>query len=99
MHVIDVASPDLERRMAAVRKVLADIGLEQAPELLVFNQADRMPPGEAQAIASRLGGVAVSALNRTGLPELLSQAERLLWTGDPAPRLRRKTDDLAATGG
>jgi GTP-binding protein HflX len=99
LHVVDVASPELERRMTAVRKVLADLGLEHAPELLVFNQADRLPPGEALAIASRLGGVAISALNRTGLTELLSQAERLLWTGDPAPRLRSKTDDLAATGG
>jgi GTP-binding protein HflX len=98
MHVVDVASPELERRMTAVRKVLADIGLEHAPELLVFNQADRLPPGEAEAIAARLGGVAISALKSTGLPELLMRAERLLWAGDPAPRLRSKTDDLAATG-
>ena len=84
---MDVAAPDIERRIEAVREVLRDIGLEQTPELLVFNQADRVPKSEAQAIATRLGGIAVSALNRDGLRELMAHAERLLWnetTGDDA---------------
>jgi len=98
MHVVDVASPDLERRMAAVRKILAEIGLGDAPELLVFNQADRLPPGEADAIARRLGGVAVSAIDRTGLSELLARAEKLLFSLDSTPRMRENSSDLAAVG-
>ncbi len=85
LHVVDVASPDIERRIDAVREVLRNIGLDQTPELLVFNQADRMKKGEAQAIASRLGGMAVSATTREGLAELLTHAETVLWnerTGD-----------------
>ncbi len=113
MHVVDVAAPDLERRMSAVRKILNELGLENAPELLVFNQADRLPPGEAEAVADRLGGVAVSALTGQGLAELLQNAERLLFERDGGPGFSRHggpgfgrrqgstksdVDSLAATG-
>ena len=94
LHVVDVASPDLERRMSAVRGILDKIGLSDTPELLVFNQADRLPPGEGEAIARRLGGVAVSATARTGLAELLERAEQLLFCADP---MGRRVEKLAAT--
>ena len=81
LHVVDAFAPDCERRIDAVRRVLRDIGVE-APELLVFNQIDRMEDGEGEAVARRHGGVAVSALRRTGLRGLLERAERTLWTGD-----------------
>lgn len=81
LHVVDAFAPDCERRIDAVRRVLRDIGVE-APELLVFNQIDRMEDGEGEALARRHGGVAVSALRRTGLRGLLERAERTLWTGD-----------------
>ena len=65
--------------------MLNDIGM-QAPELLVFNQIDRMEDGEGDAMARRHGGVAVSALRRTGLRRLLARAERMLWEdGEGAP--------------
>ena len=38
-----------------------------------------MKDGEGEALARRHGGVAVSALRRTGLRGLLARAERLLW--------------------
>jgi GTP-binding protein HflX len=81
-----------------VRKILDDLGLSAAPELLVFNQADRLPPREALAIAERLGGVAVSALARTGLAELLERAEQLLFSGKGLAAGRRQAEDLAAAG-
>ncbi|MDE2906692.1 MAG: GTPase HflX, partial [Acidobacteriota bacterium] len=89
LHVVDAATPDCERRIEAVRRVLHDIGIE-APELLVFNQIDRMADGEGDATARRHGGVAVSALRRSGLRELLARAEGMLWAdGEGAPNQRR----------
>jgi GTP-binding protein HflX len=99
LHVVDVSSPDLERRMTAVRGILEELGLADAPELLVFNKADRLPPGEAEAIARRLGGVAVSAQSRTGLAELLAKAEELLWSREELAEVARHAEDLAAAGG
>jgi len=79
LHVVDASAPDLERRIEAVHKVLGEIGLDETPDLLVFNQIDKLPPGVGQAIAERMGGVAVSALDQIGLVELLQRVEALLF--------------------
>jgi GTP-binding protein HflX len=89
LHVVDAAAPDQERRIAAVREVLGQIGMSATPELLVFNQIDRLPPGEGRAIAARHGGVAVSALARRGLEGLVARADAMLGEGcaERAPAL------------
>ena len=79
LHVVDVSAPDFERRIEAVHKVLSEIGLNETPELLVFNQIDKLPAGMGRAIADRLGGVAISAIDGSGLTELLETVEKLLW--------------------
>ncbi len=81
LHVVDASRPDCDRRIEAVHGVLQEIGME-APELLVFNQIDKLDPGEGEALASRHGGVAVSALNRIGLRTLLGRAEQMVWAED-----------------
>ena len=95
LHVVDAASPDMERRMAAVRKVLEDMDLQDTPELLVLNQMDRLLPEEAEALARRHGGVAVSALTREGLSELLDRAAGVLWAEGP-PQTAHDRRRLAA---
>jgi GTP-binding protein HflX len=84
LHVVDASAPDLERRMGAVRKVIDEIGLSETPELLVFNQIDRLPEAEGRILAQRFGGVAVSALERQGLGDLLEAVEDRLWQFDGA---------------
>jgi GTP-binding protein HflX len=99
LHVVDAAAPDLERRIAAVREVLDSIQLGDTPELLVFNRVDLLEPGAGEAIARRYGGVAVSALQGTGLRELLERAdERLLWENEHSDDTSRQPL-LAAQGG
>jgi GTP-binding protein HflX len=78
LHVVDAATPDPERRITAVREVLDQLDLAETPELLVFNQMDRLPEGAANGLIAQYGGVAVSALKRTGFPQLLAAAEELL---------------------
>jgi GTP-binding protein HflX len=79
IHVVDAASPDFDRRIEAVRGVLSELGLGEKPELLVFNQIDRLPEGSGPVLERRHGCVAVSALERRGLENLLQRAEKLLW--------------------
>jgi GTP-binding protein HflX len=95
LHVVDASAPDHERRIAAVHEVLGQIGMGATPELLVFNQIDRLPPGAGEAIAARHGGVAVSALRREGLTQLVARADAMLGgsEGEHAPAL------AAAQGG
>jgi GTP-binding protein HflX len=97
-HVVDAATADVERRIAAVRDVLEEIGQADTPELLVFNQIDRLPEGAGPALAARFGGVAVSALECTGLRELLVRAEQVLWSEGSADEARLRSLALAAEG-
>src|SRR5207344_987396 len=43
VHVVDASAPDPQVQIDAVRDVLAEIGADRVPELLVFNKADRAP--------------------------------------------------------
>jgi GTP-binding protein HflX len=98
LHVVDASAPDPERRIEAVRGVLEEIGLAERPELLVFNQIDKLPPGEAAALAARHDAVAVSALERTGLRELLERAEKMLWERDVDLPAETRAPAVAALG-
>ena len=93
IHVVDAASADFERKIEAVRKVLGDLGLGEKPELLVFNQIDRLPEGSAAVMERRYGCVAISALERRGIPELIVRAENLVWDEQNG-----EVDDLDVSG-
>jgi GTP-binding protein HflX len=98
LHVVDAASPEPLRRIDAVRAVLEQIGVGDTPELLVFNQIDRLPRGVGEAIAWRHGGVPISALGGQGLELLVQRAEQLLRAGaQPAPMDRAAA--FTASGG
>jgi len=100
LHVVDAASPNIDRRIRAVHDVLGELGLDRKPELLVFNQIDRIPEEEAEALARRYQAVPVSALEARGLRELLARAEELLWDDDDRrPGEEDRFLDLAAQGG
>ncbi len=85
LHVVDASDENVERRMTAVHNVLREIGLADTPELLVFNKIDLLPPGEGARLAAHWKAVPISALQRTGLADLLECAEdALLAEGGPA---------------
>jgi GTP-binding protein HflX len=97
LHVVDAASPDIDRRIQAVHEVLGELGFDQKPELLVFNQIDRMPEHESAALARRYQAIPISALEGRGLRELLTRAEELLWDDeDLRPGEEERFLDLAA---
>ena len=79
LHVVNAAESDFERRIEIVRDVLEKIGVGGTPELLVFNQIDRLPGGVGAALAKRHDGVAISALKSRGLDELVERAQSLLF--------------------
>ena len=81
-HVVDAASPDIDRRIRAVHQVLSELGLDRKPELLVFNQIDRLPQEEIDSLARRYDAIPISALKGQGLHELLARAEDILWDDD-----------------
>jgi len=98
LHVVDASSEEAPRHIEAVRGVLSELGLDGIPELLVFNQIDKLPPGMGPSIAARNGGVAVSALEGTGLRELLEGVEKLVFQEGGSEFELRRLSGLAAEG-
>jgi GTP-binding protein HflX len=78
LHVVDVSDPDLERKMDAVSHVLEDLKLQAIPRLVVMNKADRVDQAFAESLCRRFDAVAVSALRRDGLTDLMAAAEKLI---------------------
>ncbi len=79
LHVVDGSDDDVAGQIAAVREVLHEIEADQVPELIVFNKSDLMSPQAAKRLAGLYPeSVAISALESTGLEDLLSQLSVLL---------------------
>ena len=98
MHVVDASAEDFERRIEAVRSIIEEIGLAEIPELLVFNQVDKLPPGMGETLATRYDAVAVSATTRFGFGDLLQRAESMLWSDDLSDFEKQRLEGLAAQG-
>ena len=78
LHVVDASDPNLERKMDAVSRVLADLELGAIPRLVVMNKSDRVPHALLASLCLRHEAVAVSALMREGLDQLMTSAEALI---------------------
>ena len=76
LHVADAAAPDRERRDAAVRSVLEEVGASEVPALVVFNKCDLLSFEELSRLKSMYpAAVFVSALRgmgQTGLLEIVA---------------------------
>ncbi len=72
LHVVDASSPEAESQIQAVKTVLAELGLENHPTLLVLNKADRVPDRSYLDVlkAHHADSVAISAARGDGLDRL-----------------------------
>ena len=83
LHVVDIASPHRREQAVQVEKVLAEIGAQDKPRLLVLNKTDLLDPvdREARLVSERAVGpqgtvLAVSAKTGEGIAELLEVVDR-----------------------
>jgi GTP-binding protein HflX len=84
VHVVDGAHPDPEEQVRAVRGVLAEVGADKLPELLVVNKVDAA--GEETLLRLKRAwpeAVFVSAHSGRGIDELRTAIEQRL----PRPRV------------
>lgn len=65
LHVADASDPLCRERLSITRRVLHDLGVDQRPELLVLNKADRLDSEQLEALAAEHpDSIAVSALDK-----------------------------------
>lgn len=79
LHVVDCANPLLVEQMAEVERVLASIGADGIPQVLVYNQLDRLDPSQRPlelrdvfeiGAGQRVPRVFLSAVSGEGVPVL-----------------------------
>ena len=78
LHVVDASNPDYTEQIAQVQLVLAEIGAQSVPQLLVFNKVDALSPerqpmrirDEMEIAGSQTPRIFVSARSGSGLAEL-----------------------------
>lgn len=78
LHVVDASDPAMEQHMKSTRALLAELGLDEAPRLLVYNKIDRLSPDEQLDLHLQTDAVAVSANDRASLDVLLEEIDRFL---------------------
>ncbi len=74
VHIVDASSPSMQRQVEAVEHVLEEIGAAGCPIIIALNKADLLPYDDLvklEGMAAKLPSVQVSALNGTGIDELL----------------------------
>ncbi len=79
LHVADASSPRLEEQIRSVERILRQLHLEQIPELLVLNKADRLDRIQTVHLAKSYQGIPICAQDPGTFSELLHQMERLIW--------------------
>ena len=108
LHVVDAASAQLPEQMAEVERVLAEIGAEQVPQVLVYNKVDLLEESRRSRVVSDLveirpglqrPRVFVSAATGEGLDSLRAVIAEVvagsLNESPPAPPDPRGIDSLS----
>ena len=104
LHVVDCASPVLDEQMAEVQRVLAEIGAQGIPQVLVYNKLDRLDSTQVPRslhdefevdAGMRVPRVFVSAIDGTGLDVLRAQVSAQLAAAHIGTL---KRDDPASIG-
>ena len=79
LHVIDASNPERERQVAAVTRVLEEVGALEVPRVEVYNKIDAISPDERRRIQeAEPAALLISAQSGAGIDDLLdSVAARL----------------------
>ena len=86
VHVVDGSHPDPAGQIHTVRQVIAEVGAQEVPELIVFNKSDLIDPErEMELRGLEPGAVFVSAKKDFGINRLQRAIAEVL----PRPTLHR----------
>ena len=80
LHVVDVSDEDWRIQAETVERVVAQLGAQDIPRVMVYNKADKCAP-DAIPYFRPDEGVAISAKTGEGIDELLKTIEHALGRG------------------
>jgi GTP-binding protein HflX len=70
LQVVDVADPAFEEHVRTTDELLRELGLSNVRKLLLLNKCDLLPREQAEHVAARHGGIALSARDPDSLDRL-----------------------------
>jgi GTP-binding protein HflX len=81
LQVLDASSPAVEEQAETVEEILAELDAADKPRVVALNKVDLLGPASRRRAISGLAArypnaVAISAVNRTGLNELLAAVDQ-----------------------
>ena len=86
LHVIDASDARIDDKIDAVNNLLDKLDAQRMPVLKVLNKADLVADDEMAGLVARHDAVAVSATRRSGLENLVAEAESRLAPRHPTAR-------------
>ena len=86
LHVVDISDEDWQMQAETVEGVVAQLGAQDIPRMMVYNKADRCAP-DAIPFFRPDEGVRISAKTGEGVDALLALIERALGRGKHQVRL------------
>ncbi|HZN27204.1 MAG TPA: GTPase HflX [Burkholderiales bacterium] len=91
LHVVDASSPDREAHITAVNRVLAEIGADSVPQVLVMNKIDLTPlPSRVErAEYGKISRIWISAETGSGLDSVRTALEEYASAALPLSRDER----------
>jgi GTP-binding protein HflX len=97
LHVVDAASPTRDVQVEEVNKVLAEIGADAVPQILVLNKIDltSIPAGVDRDECGTIRRVRLSARTGAGLGEVRLALIEAAASKDPSRNSTNKTDNLS----
>jgi GTP-binding protein HflX len=72
VHVVDASDPDAIGKYQAVRRIIDQMSLADAPELVVVNKIDAVTPEVFEPLCKQLNAIPVSAAKKVGIGALLA---------------------------
>jgi len=98
LHLVDISSPFFEKRMETVERILAEIGIDEIPRLLVFNKIDLVEERIVKALMRRYRAIGISARDPKTLGPLLDALEARLWPGEGQGRAKGWGEERGGEG-
>jgi GTPase len=91
LHVVDASSPDRDAQIAAVNGVLAEIGADSIPQVLVMNKIDLTPfaPRVERNEYGKIARIWISAETGSGLDSVRTALEEYASAALPLSRDKR----------
>ena len=99
LHVVDVSHPDRSEQLEVVGDVLAELDLDERPQILVFNKVDRLTHEEERTLRGRMRAlerrpaVFVSSLHPASLASLREALKARMRSRLPRVHVQVPTGD------